>query len=403
MGTNVNANGRSILHKGHGQTHTCAPPDVCKTPSPGGPVPIPYVNIAMDSDIADGADTVKIEGNPASNVGAKVATSTGDEPGSAGGGIVSSKIKGTVTWKMGSLDVKAEGKMLVRFLEQGLHNGNSGNTTFIAPGATGLKYADDFEEDLCPVCEETREKHEILETKSSAELCAKIIECLQQQWDGLLYGDDVTAKKRVAKVESYNQDTNVWTWRGYMVGVMICACKPPKSFAAMSGGKSSSWLPGFQEACDSAGIDVVVNSGRNGACQKSSVKWQDLANANTSKSPLVAARLRDFVEKRWKRRRGPGYTEVGKCAGQHLLAKSGHAPTAMTEMFFAPANWNGQALTPGWFGQTYDFLVDGARGDRRFGTDQPTTEENPWGTSVGSCKTCQELLFLSMCPERVCK
>ncbi len=68
MGTNVDANGRSILHKGHGKTHTCAPPDVCKTPSPGGPVPIPYVNIAMDSNLTDGAETVKIEGNPLANV-----------------------------------------------------------------------------------------------------------------------------------------------------------------------------------------------------------------------------------------------------------------------------------------------------------------------------------------------
>jgi len=45
---------------------------------------------------------VKIEGNPIANVSAKIATSTGDEAGSAGGGIVSSKIKGTVTWKDGS-------------------------------------------------------------------------------------------------------------------------------------------------------------------------------------------------------------------------------------------------------------------------------------------------------------
>lgn len=41
MGKTVEANGRTILHKGHGATHSSAVPDVCKTPTPGGPVPIP--------------------------------------------------------------------------------------------------------------------------------------------------------------------------------------------------------------------------------------------------------------------------------------------------------------------------------------------------------------------------
>ena len=48
----VFANGRSIVHKGDGQTNVGAIPDVCKTPSPGGPVPIPYVNTAMNSNLA---------------------------------------------------------------------------------------------------------------------------------------------------------------------------------------------------------------------------------------------------------------------------------------------------------------------------------------------------------------
>src|SRR2546427_382239 len=162
MSQNVDANGRSILHKGHGMTHTCAVPDVCKTPTPGGPVPIPYVNVAMDSDLTDAAETVKIEGNPVANVSAKISTSTGDEAGSAGGRIISSKFKGTVTWKMGSLDVKAEGKSVVRFLDTGFHNGNSFNTAFIAQGGTGVAYGDDFK-DPCPVCEKNADAHRILE------------------------------------------------------------------------------------------------------------------------------------------------------------------------------------------------------------------------------------------------
>lgn len=59
----VFANGRSILHAGDSNKHVAAPPDVCKTPSPGGPVPIPYVNVASDSDLAKGTKKVSIEGS----------------------------------------------------------------------------------------------------------------------------------------------------------------------------------------------------------------------------------------------------------------------------------------------------------------------------------------------------
>jgi len=405
MGMDVKANGRSILHKGHGQTHTCAPPDVCKTPTPGGPVPIPYINIGMDSDITDGAESVKIEGNPVANVGAKISMTSGDEPGTAGGGIISSKVKGTVTWKMGSLDVKAEGKMVVRFMEQGFHNGNSGNTTFIAPGETGLKYADDFEEELCPVCNETRERHEIVETKSSAELCSKIIEYLQNRWNEVRNGDDVSAKMNVAKLANYDEGiptfSERWTFAGYMVGVMICACNPPKSFAAMSGGggqdeagRPRNCLPAFKDGCREAGIDVVINGGGAGG-QPRSTKWQDLARANTSISVAVADTLAQQVERRWKAIKGEGFVPPGKCAGQHLLGRSGHAPTAMTEMYFAAPE--------GVWGRQYNFLVDGERAPRLFASNLPETPQNPWGSSVGSCNTCQRLLFMTMCPERVCR
>ena len=53
-------------NKGGGQC-VATGPDVCKTPSPGGPVPIPYPNIAMNNQ-ADGgtcSSKVKIGGQPA--------------------------------------------------------------------------------------------------------------------------------------------------------------------------------------------------------------------------------------------------------------------------------------------------------------------------------------------------
>jgi len=104
------ANDRTIVHEGDGLQFIAMAPDVCKTPSPGGPVPIPYPNIAMSSDLADGSKTVKIEGNSAALSASNLKTSTGDEAGTAGGGIISGKIKGKLTWAIYSTDVKFEGK-----------------------------------------------------------------------------------------------------------------------------------------------------------------------------------------------------------------------------------------------------------------------------------------------------
>lgn len=122
------ANGDSIVHAGDGLQFIAMAPDVCKTPSPAGPVPIPYPNIAMSSDLADGSKRVSVESNPAALESSNLSTSTGDEAGTAGGGIASSKTKGKLTWLLYSMDVKFEGKGVVRFLDSNMHNGNAGNT-----------------------------------------------------------------------------------------------------------------------------------------------------------------------------------------------------------------------------------------------------------------------------------
>ncbi len=132
----VFANGRSIIHQGDGLTHVCATPDVCKTPSPGGPVPVPYVNAAQSANLAQGSTTVKIEGNPVGIMGSNLSVSSGDEPGTVGG-VVSGVNKGKATWGSASFDVKVEGKGAARFLDVIKHNGDSPNAAFIAAGAPG--------------------------------------------------------------------------------------------------------------------------------------------------------------------------------------------------------------------------------------------------------------------------
>ena len=88
-----------------------------------------------------------------------------------------------------------------------------------------------------------------------------------------------------------------------------------------------------------------------------------------------------------------GYTPVGNCAGAKLLARSGHAPIAMTEMFFqAPRTYPpaGELWTA-----TYEWREEGIIVEE--GQQYDSRDD-----TVGSCNTCQRTLYLTMCPDRVC-
>lgn len=121
MGVTIGVNNLSVVHKDSNGV-TIAFPDVCKTPSPAGPVPIPYPNIAKSSDTAQGSKTVKCDGNPVCLKDSNFSMSTGDEAGSAGGGVVSNKIKGKAEFVNFSFDVKFEGKNVARAFDLMLHN-----------------------------------------------------------------------------------------------------------------------------------------------------------------------------------------------------------------------------------------------------------------------------------------
>lgn len=97
-------------------------PDVCKTPTPGGPVPIPYPNIGKSADTTSGPTTVKVDGEMPMAKGAKYSMTTGDEAGNAGGGVMSSKFKGEAEFMLYSFDVKFEGKNVSRLGDPLFHN-----------------------------------------------------------------------------------------------------------------------------------------------------------------------------------------------------------------------------------------------------------------------------------------
>jgi len=78
-------------------------PDVCKTPTPVGPVPIPYPNIAQlaMANPATCVPTVLISAMPAATIMTMIMMSSGDEPGCAGG-VVSSLFIGPAQFTLGS-------------------------------------------------------------------------------------------------------------------------------------------------------------------------------------------------------------------------------------------------------------------------------------------------------------
>lgn len=140
MPAKVNVNMRTVVHASSNGIAS-AFPDVCKTPTPGGPVPIPYPNISQSSDTSKGSSSVKMDGNPIMLKDSEFKMSSGDEAGSAGGNVVTNKIKGPAQFAMYSFDVKVEGKNVPRQLDIMMHNkaATSGTPPFpcMQPGGAG--------------------------------------------------------------------------------------------------------------------------------------------------------------------------------------------------------------------------------------------------------------------------
>ncbi|QSQ26651.1 DUF4150 domain-containing protein [Pyxidicoccus parkwayensis] len=152
MGNTVGVNKMSVVTKDSNGT-TVAMPDLCKTPSPGGPVPIPYPNIAKSAATANGSQSVTVEGNPMCLKDSNFSSSTGDEAGTAGGGVVSGKTQGKAEFANFSFDVKVEGKGVARAFDLMFHNDkNTPPTPLMQPPVTAMGKAD--EEPVCLCCSE---------------------------------------------------------------------------------------------------------------------------------------------------------------------------------------------------------------------------------------------------------
>lgn len=128
MANDVFANKREVSCKAADGKSIAAFPDVCFTPpqTPATPpgVPTPYPNTAMASDTAGGSKKVKISKKPVMLKNKSYfKKSTGDEAGCAPKkGVITSKTRGKAYFNAWSMDVKIEGKNVVRHLDLTTHN-----------------------------------------------------------------------------------------------------------------------------------------------------------------------------------------------------------------------------------------------------------------------------------------
>lgn len=118
----VNGVANSLVHKGSNGISIATIPDVCKTPSPAGPVPIPYPNISQSITLDKGTTTVKADGGMmVATKGSEFSLSNGDNAGVAGG-VKSSTFMKELTWILYSFDVKMDGSNACRLTDKKFQN-----------------------------------------------------------------------------------------------------------------------------------------------------------------------------------------------------------------------------------------------------------------------------------------
>jgi hypothetical protein len=108
-------------------------PDVCLTPTPVGPIPIPYPNIStgVTTIPTTTAITVLTDCMPSHNQMSEIFISNGDNPG-VNMGVASGMVMGPTEFILGSLTVLKGGMPAQRMTSMTGHNGLSMNCPGVA-------------------------------------------------------------------------------------------------------------------------------------------------------------------------------------------------------------------------------------------------------------------------------
>lgn len=173
MPSHIVVNGLGLTYKGTIGISIATIPDVCKTPSPGGPIPLPYPNIANQGTLKDGTTTVLAKGGKMIAIkGSQYGMSSGDEPGTVGG-VKSNVFKKATDWITYSFDVKMDGKNACRHTDKKFHNDK--NTVDLAGNVDPMFAVGDFGDKALTI--ECKDAPKSSDTKYTTcekmEICAK--------------------------------------------------------------------------------------------------------------------------------------------------------------------------------------------------------------------------------------
>jgi hypothetical protein len=123
MSHEVYADGMEIAAKSGMGKVIAAFPDVCMSPPapPAGPIPLPYPDTSMSTDVKEGSDTVKLSGKPAALAQQSYyqPSALGDEAATKAWGmsVVTHQITGKTFFQAWSMDVLIEGRNVCRHLD----------------------------------------------------------------------------------------------------------------------------------------------------------------------------------------------------------------------------------------------------------------------------------------------
>ena len=106
-------------------------PDVCLTPTPAGPVPIPYPNTAMGIMAIPNNQTILFMGMPAHNMATSIPMTNGDNAGVALG-VASGTVMGPSRHLTGAFTVLLNGAPATRLTSMSLQNSTN------CPGARSV-------------------------------------------------------------------------------------------------------------------------------------------------------------------------------------------------------------------------------------------------------------------------
>ncbi len=110
-------------------------PDVCLTPSPVGPTPVPYPNTAQGAMAVNAVYTVLFDGAPAHTLSTTVPLTNGDNAGVALG-VASGTVMGPARHSTGATSVLIGGMPASRLTSSSLQNSTNAPGARISPSQT---------------------------------------------------------------------------------------------------------------------------------------------------------------------------------------------------------------------------------------------------------------------------